>query len=339
MYLLVPSSYKQLLNRANWFKKPMARDLAFQKNVDFGFELKGEPETVLEAPPLFWGYHLPNYFASQWYYHPENRKKLFDRLAKVVELKPNYINLHCIHLWRKPLASKYVQRYVNLSDSDDYLKILDANVELVNDIKKAFPETRFTVENDSMCGYYFMEDLKKYKPATYLLAGAGWLKDLLYLKAKTNVELLVDIEHLILTLNFLNREQNYAKIPLEKLEDISEITQKLHEIYGFYIKKDMIPYAEPKVEIQDIVPQTGAKIYHLTGSIRDMKPGQQILTHEPIFPRDKVFRHHLRLVLNQKPEALLIETADSSIAGFGWLRPNELENSFSNLCEILIEEL
>ncbi|MCL5407568.1 MAG: hypothetical protein M1429_03675 [Patescibacteria group bacterium] len=77
MYLLVPGNSKQLTERALWFKNPVARRLQQEKGVEFGFELKGEPEDIKEAPPLYWGYHLPVDFATEWYYHPSRKASFF----------------------------------------------------------------------------------------------------------------------------------------------------------------------------------------------------------------------------------------------------------------------
>ena len=71
MYLFVPANPKELTDRASWFKKPVARELIRKKDVQFGFELKGDSKNIKIEPPLSWGYHLPNGFSAEWHYHPE----------------------------------------------------------------------------------------------------------------------------------------------------------------------------------------------------------------------------------------------------------------------------
>jgi len=337
MYLLAPANAVQLMNRAMWFKKPFARELAQEKGVEFGYELKGQPETITEAPDLYWGYHLPNMFATEWYYHPERRVDLLKRLSHLVKLNPQYLNFHGVHLLWQPPAEQYIHRYANYSDAEEHLKVLDSNIEFYRELKKLFPNTRITLENYPPFVFYHRDNC--YTTMTYLYTGTGRLKDMLYLKEKAGVEILLDIEHLILTLNFINRERNYADIPVKKIEELSEIDKKLYEIYGYYTKRDFIPYADGKIQLEDMVKTIGAKIYHVTGGVQDTD-GKKIITHVPIELNDQIFRQNLRLILAQKPEAILNEVADSS-TGKEWdyLRPNETEISFENLCQILLEEI
>lgn len=338
MYLLAPANPRQLQNRLMWLKAAAPRQLAQEKRVEFGFEIKGEPENITARPPLFWGYHLPDYFATEWYYHPEKRAHLMTRLKHLAALKPDYVNFHGTHLWWQPDPKEKIERYLNRSEPEEYLKILDSNIEFIKEIKKILPQTRLTLENYPLYGYYLKDD--QILPETYLYTGSGRLNDLLYLKEKTGVEILLDIEHLILTLNFLNRRKNYATVPVQKIENPSVLTKKLYDIFGFYIEKDYYPYTDREVTYKEMVAKIHAKIYHLTGSTQDVIPGVRDVTHGPIEVGDKVFREHLRAVLAQCPEAMLLETADSTVNPcFHYLRPNETELSFENLCEILLEEL
>lgn len=338
MYLLAPSNPKELNDRIKWFKHPIARRLAQEKQVEFGFELKGEPETITQAPPLFWGYHLPDYFATEWYYHPEKRAHLMTRLKNLAALKPDYVNFHGTHLWWQPDSQEKIERYLNRSEPEEYLKVLDSNIEFIKEVKKILPQARLTLENYPLYGYYRKDG--QILPETYLYTGSGRLNDLLYLQEKTDVEILLDIEHLILTLNFLNRRKNYATVPVQKIENPSVLTQKLYDIFGFYIEKDYYPYTDREVTYEEMVAKIHAKFYHLTGSTQDVISGKRDVTHGPIEKDDKVFREHLRVVLAQNPEAMLVETADSTTNPcFHYLRPNETELSFYNLCEILLAEL
>jgi hypothetical protein len=177
-----------------------------------------------------------------------------------------------------------------------------------------------------------------YLPYTYLYTGAGRFLDLLYFKQKSKVNILLDLEHLLITINFLNRRQNYAKIPVKKVQKLSEQEKKLYQIYGFYIQKGLIPYAEP-INLAKVLKKFQARFYHLSGSTQEIKNGK-ISSHGPIKKDDPVFRKHLRMILKQKPEVLVLETASSGyLKAWGYLRPNETEISFENLCEILLEEL
>ncbi|KKQ17248.1 MAG: hypothetical protein US31_C0020G0003 [Berkelbacteria bacterium GW2011_GWA1_36_9] len=342
MYLLVPANSKQLIERALWFKNPVARKLAQEKGVEFGFELKGEPETISPpaggAPPLYWGYHLPGGFASEYYYHPEKRRQLISSVSHLVSLKPNYVNLHGIHLWRQPSAKKHLNRYVNRSESAEYLKVLEANIELIKKLQAILPQ--LTLENYPITSDFRGKD-GKILPETYLFTGSGRLNDLLYLRKKTGVEILLDLEHLILTLNFLNRQKNYRHVPVNKSHKLNSDEEKIKEIFGFNIQKGQIPFANKEIILKDIVKKIGAKRYHITGSDQDVNPGKKILSHGPIEVGNKAFRKNIQLVLSQKPETILIEVANSINDTYygSHLRPNETELSFCNLCEILLEEL
>lgn len=330
MYLLAPTNSKQLVERALWFKNPIARKLHDKKGVEFGFELKGEPETVQESPSLFWGYHLPVRFATKWYYQTQVREDLISKVKAIAQLKPDYVVLHGIHLLWQPPAKEYVGRYENRSTPEGYLKVLEANIELINILKDIVP---LKIENFPLTNFY--TEAGKYLPYTYLYTGAGRLNDLFYIKEKTGVEILLDIEHLILTLNFLNRKKNYSKLPKKQNTASSDI----EEIFGFSIQKGQIPCVNKEVVLEELIRKIGAKDYHLTGSLQDVD-SDKIVAHLPIKVGDKTFRKNLRLVLAQKPETILVETANSGDNPcYSFLRPNETELSFYNLCEILLEEM
>lgn len=334
MYLLAPSGFKELSNQSKWFKKPVARKLRAEKGVEFGFELKGNPEEIKAAPPLYWGYHLPANLTAEWYYHPEKRSKIFNQLSKIAQLKPQYVNIHGVKLWWKPKAKDYIRRYENRSDTEEYLKILAAMEDFIQTAKKIF--ANLTLENTILCDYY--RDAEDILALTSYQATAGTLNDLFYLREKTGVKILLDIEHLILSLNFVNRQKNYGRLKKERFA-LTKEEAKISQIYGFKLKKGFIPYAESKIDLTAMVKKIGAKKYHLTGSTQDIL-GNRDITHGPIKVDDKVFRKNLRLVLVQKPETILIETANfNDNACYHYLRPNETELSFYNLCEILLEEL
>lgn len=330
MYLLAPANFKELGDRILWFRSPIARKLAQKKGVEFGFELKGEPETIKEAPPLFWDYHLPVRFAANWYYQPQNRRDLIEKVKKLARLKPNYVVMHGVHLLWQPPAKEYISRYKNRSQPEKYLEVLQANVKMINILKKIVP---IKIENFPLTGFYQNDD--EYLPYTYLYTGTGRLNDLLYLKEKTGVDILLDLEHLILTLNFLTRKKNYAK--LSKNKDV--ILSDTEKIFGFNIQKDQIPFANKEITLEEMIKKIGAKDYHLTGSDQDVVTGK-IVTHLPIKLNDKNFRNNLKLVIAQKPKTILLEVANShDNACYHYLRPNETELSFYVLCEILLEEL
>jgi len=335
MYLLAPVNFDRLNECARWFKKPIARKLAVKKGVGFGVELKGEPETIKKAPPFYWGYHLPDNFASQYYYHPETRRNLMSSLSHIPSFKPQYVNIHGMHLWWEPKNSRGIKKYINHSEPEEYLKILKTNIELINKLKKTLP---LTIENYPLYAYC-MKDGKRI-PDTFLLIGIGRLDDLLYLKKKTGVGILLDVEHLITTLNFLNRIQNYRDIPIEKISNLTQAEQKVKDIFGFFLRKGSFPYVEKKIDMAKMIEKVGAKRYHVTGSTQDVIFGKKIVTHGPIELEDETFRKNLRLILAQKPESILLETANSRVdSDFPYLRPNETQLSFYNLCEILLEEL
>ncbi len=335
MYLFVPANPKELTDRASWFKKPVARELIRKKDVQFGFELKGDSKNIKIEPPLSWGYHLPNGFSAEWHYHPEKRSKLLNDFQSVAALKPMYINLHGPKLWWKPKTHEYVRRYFNRSEPEEYFKVLGSAVILINELEKIFPN--LTIENTLLCDYYRDED--NFLPMTSYQLNIGTLDDLFYLRQKTGVEILLDIEHLFLTMNFLHRKKNYRDLPIEKIEKMTEDEKKLKSIFGFYLRPGLIPYADEKVNFASFFRKVKAQKYHLTGSTQDIARKKDV-THGPIEKDDQTFRKNLRLVLKQNPEVLLIETANRGINScYYYLLPNETELSFYNLCQILLEEL
>lgn len=335
MKLLAPSSSKDLIKTAQWFKNPIARRLFEEKGVEFGFELKGQPATIAVAPDLFWGYHIPTNFAEEYYYHLEKRQELLDSLKHIVKLKPNYVNVHGTKLWWKPAPNEYVQRYEMRSSTEEYFHVLESTVDLVKKLMVLFPQLTF--ENTTLLDYYHQDC--EIIPMTLFQTSIGTALDQIYICQKTGAEPLFDIEHSMIGLNFLNREKNYADLKLEKFDSNFE-EKKLVDIFGYKIKKGFIPYAEPKLKFANIMEKLKAKKYHVTGSTQDVISGKKDLNHGPIKVGDLTFRKNLRLILAQKPELILVETANKADAPcFSYLRQNETELSFYHLCQILLEEL
>lgn len=334
--LLAPANPQELADRRRWFKKPAARKLALEKRVGFGVEIKGPLENVQNAPDIYWGLHLPDMLATDWYYHPEKRSKMFKELGRMAKLKPAYAVLHGVHLLWHPPKKESINRYLDHSSSEEYFKILEANIELINELKGYFD---LKLENYPL--YFYYTKGEEFLPYTTLLTGIGRLNDLVYLRKQTGVDIMLDIEHLEIALNFLLRRRNYQEIPLKKISDLTSQEEKLKDIFGFYLKKGIIPYLDREVTVEEMITKIGAKFYHVTGSHQDVIFGKKIMAHAPIKSDDVLFRKNLRLILAQKPETILVETSSSKIAGktWSWLRPNETELSFETLCEILLEEL
>ncbi|MCL5407569.1 MAG: hypothetical protein M1429_03680 [Patescibacteria group bacterium] len=267
--------------------------------------------------------------------HPEKHHSLLAHFTKIASLKPNYINLHGPKIWWQPPAREYVQRYANRSEPKEYFKLLDSTNDLITRLKNIFPHLTF--ENTTLCDYYKKDE--RFLPQTSYQTNIGSLDDCFYIHQKTKIELLFDLEHLILNLNFLDRQKNYRDLPKEPVENQTVDEKKLKEIFGFNLQKGLIPYLDKKIESSDFLKQNKIKHYHVTGSTQDVK-GDQDITHGPIKKDDQVFRQNLRLILAQNPETILIETASSyDNACYHYLRPNETELSFYQLCEILLEEL
>lgn len=332
---MVPAGKENLVQVSTWFKNPIARRLMQEKDVEFGFEFKGPPENIQSAPDLYFGYHIPHRFASEYYYHPELREKLLSGVMHIAKLNPAYVNVHGIRLWWKPDAKEYVARYKNRADVDEFDNILNTTMDVVRKLKEIFPLV--TLENATLCDYYRAD--KAIESVTSFQPMVGTLNDLTYLKEKTNCDILIDVEHLILSTNFINRKKNYADLKVEKF-DLTPEEKEISEIYGFKLKKGYIPYSEKIINYENIIKKIGAKHYHVTGSTQDIAEDGKGLVHGPIKTGDKTFRHNLRLVLAQKPESILIEVAKKSDnACFSHLRENETEFSFYNLCQILLEEL
>jgi len=334
--LLAPTNPKELADRERWFKTTEAKQLAREKGVEFGIEMKGPLENIRQKPAIYWGLHLPEMLATEWYYNVERRQDFWRQIKRVAKFRPDYAVLHGIHLLWHPPAKEYIHRYVDTSSSGEYFKILKANIKLINELKAYFT---LKIENFPL-QFYYMAD-KEFLPYTYLATGIGRLDDLLYLKEKTGVGIMFDIEHMQILLNFLNRQGNYHDLPLKRIEELTDDEKELKTIFGFYLKKGYIPYLDPKVPLEDTLKKLKAKFYHLTGSTQDVISGKEITTHKPIKESDKTFRKNLRMVLAQKPEVLVLETASSGYGVSAWnhLRPNETEISFGNLCQILLEEL
>lgn len=337
MRLLAPANPKELTDRMRWFKTIEAKQLAAEKGVEFGIEMKGPLENIREAPSIYWGLHLPDMLATEWYYHPERRQELLSLISHISSLKPNYAVLHGVHLLWQPPAKEYVHRYVDTSSAEEYFKILDVNIELINRLKNFFD---LKIENFPLY-FYYMKDKDEYLPYTFLCTGIGRLDDLVYLKKKTGVDIMFDIEHMQTTLNLLLRKRNYRHLPVKKIKNLSEKELNLKDIFGFYLKKGYIPYLDKEITLAEMIDKLKPKYFHVTGSVQDIISGRRILTHAPIKVDDKTFRKNIKAVLRQKPKAILVETASAGIGGNAWdyLRPNETELSFRNLCRILLEEM
>lgn len=337
MKLLAPSTPEEFINRVGWFKKPFARRLLQEKGVEFGFELKGPSEKIVEAPPLFWGVHLPINLASKWYHFPNHREKIFRELERLAKLKPDYAVLHGINLYRQPESKKFPDRYLNSTEPGEYLKILEANIEFISQVKKILP---LRIENTLLADFYIENEEYKIAPLTHFHSQVQVLDDLLYISKKTNAEILLDLEHLILTASFLNRQKNYQKLPVNRIENPTSDEKRINEIFGFWLEKDSYPYIDEKIDIDQKIKKYQAKFYHLTGSTQDVIFNKRVLSHGPIELGDMTFRKNLRMILAKKPEVLVLEVANSTVnSAWNWLRPNETEISFENLCQILLEEL
>ncbi len=335
LHLLAPANPKELRDRALWFKKPAARKLA-GKGIEFGFELKGPLEKIEKAPSLYWGLHLPDMLATDWFYHPESRQTMIHQIERMAKLKPAYAVLHGIHLLWHPPAKESINRYIDHSSSEEYFKILAANIELINLLKKYFS---LKLENYPL--YFYYKKGEEFLPYTSLLTGIGRLNDLVYIQQKTGIGIMFDLEHMIITLNFLCRKRNYRHLPVKKIEYLNPQEKKLHDIFGFNLKKGYIPNLDREVTIKEMINKIQPKYFHVTGSKQDVVFGKKVTAHAPIEIGDQTFRKNLRLILAEKPEAILVETSNSSFWGKTWshLRPNETEISFNHLCEILLEEL
>ena len=339
MRLLAPANPKELVDRSRWFETPEAKKLAQGKGVEFGVEIKGPLKNIQKAMDCFWGIHFPDHLATEWYYnakHPELRSSIMRELVRVAKLKPNYAVIHGIHLIWHPPAKESVRRFIDRGTSLEYFKILDANIMLINEIKSLF---NLKLENYPLYFYYLQDE--GYQPYTFLSTGIGRLDDLVYVKEKTGVEIMFDIEHMLITLNLLQRKRNYANLPVKKIEELTPEEQKLKEIFGFNLKKGYIPYLDKEITLSEMIKKVGAKYYHVTGGVQDVITGKRVAAHAPIKLDDKFFRKNLRLVLAQKPEVMLVETSNSTLEPktFPHLKKNETEISFRNLCRILLEEL
>lgn len=335
MYLLAPANPGELTKKSLWFKKTGARGLAAKFNIDFGFEIKPPLDELKEAPPLFWGAHLPDYLATNWYYHPEKREEILHEATLIARLNPDYVVMHLGHFLWEPPRKEYVARYFNRTSPGEYFKLYQANLELVKRLKNYFP---LKVENYPLYGYYMEGD--DYLPSTYLMTGIGRLNDWFKFTKEAGVGRVFDVEHMILTLNFLQREKNYADLTIEEPEIETLADKKIKDLFGFSLKKGYVPYISKKLTLKNLIKKAGTKYFHLTGSVQDVDHDKKHLTHGPIDKKDKTFRKNLRLILAEKPEVIVAEIANS-LSGKFWhdLRPNEDEISFENLCEILLEEL
>lgn len=334
MYLLAPANSKEVAERLSWFRKPSALELS-KKGIKFGLEIKEPLSYLKKAPDCYFGIHLPYEFATKWYYQPKRRKVMLKQVKKLGKLKPNYLVLHGIRIAFEPPARDYVHRYVATASGNEYLKLVRGYIKLVKELNKIAP---VKIENLPLTTPYFKDG--KYLPYTHLYSGTNRLNDLNYIKQKTGAGIILDTEHLATVLNFLNRQKNYQGLPVEKIEKPTLEDKHAQKIFGFYLKKYFIPYTDKKIKLEDFIKKLKAKHYHVTGSFQDVIPGKRIASHGPISQDNKTFCQVLHMILAQKPEAMLFETANSTI-GKTWkhLRKNETEISFDNLCRILLEEL
>lgn len=346
MKVFVSTGVKDIAEKAKWFERPVCDQLR-KVGIEFGFEIKDSPKG-LENLSYPYGIHLPYHLASEWR-DPLKKENVLQKIENVADLepKPLYAVLHGIRIsrertdYRKPPTEKE-EKFISSLGAEDYLTAAE---ELINFIKYLMSLGIPVVLETVYFTNYAQEDgvaLAK----TFLLLRVGALgKDVQKIMKETGCGSVVDWEHLFFALNFAKRRFNYANLPNEIPENISQQEKRLIEEFGVFVSKNRIPVIPEanNLSFEKEVEKIGAKIFHVCGTYRGRFiefDKEKVTSHCPIYLDDLSFRKYLGIALRENPEILTLEVArPMDNPCYGDRPPNVQEESFENFCQILIEEL
>lgn len=361
-------SRSEIIARQDWLQE--FKD----SNLDLGFEIRGIFQNfnpaILNGLP--YGIHAPNNILTQLRIAElaDNQKFVNDFWQQIgqwtqLDPAPEYILFHGAELGEIPPIND--QRFEYPVKPEEMLKLATWHEALFNQMKEK-GVNRPVLENINLLKYY------DYLPITYVIARFGVYQDLVKFKAKTGCEVAIDFEHLLTTVQTLNRES----VELEAIEKplFAKVNSSLHflEHFGFLAKQGQIPQAHPDFPItwEGVVSKIRPMICHLTGisagHVIELDPGSSDTfyhhdirqrfgekiwqlarnwrrgDHAPLKRNDRFFQKMLRQVLSvaENPEelTLVLETQRSKELfpdTHYWSQPDALQFSLHELKFILQE--
>lgn len=346
MKIFIPSGIQEIELKSEWLLSDSVAVKTLKKfGVEFGFEIKGSTQGLENAEMKFpFGIHLPADTTTAWQ-DCENRKPILDRLRMLAKIKqkPLYANLHgTAASWAINTKTDGNERFVSGGGALNYLLSFNELFGIITRLQDS--GIRIALENTPFVDYIEID--KVTQPITFLNFKVGTLSsDLLLMKEKTGCEIIFDLEHMAFFLNFAGRKFHYAGLPKKIPENLSKEEKLLLEQIGIFLRTGFVPVLKDKTTLELEIRKTGAKIYHLCGT-SDGKwleyQNSLVLGHQPIKIDDETFRQYLRVVLEQKPEILVLEAAgsdDNPCWNFRQPRAVVQRESLENFCQILAEEL
>ena len=335
MLVFLPATFQETKEKAKWFDKPIVKKIS--SKVGFGFEIKKpslEGLKIYGEPPLPYGIH----FHSNLSMEPQ---RFDDQVEAARKLKPVYTILHGMEVYPCPPRENEF-KFLSSVGAIEYRKTFEQFVDFAKRLKKIVG-LPIVVENTPIADLVFK--MGDYQPKLYFDLRIGtFSKDLLAAKEGIGCKIVLDIEHLGLSLNYIKRKFQYSRLPKMVLGEMTFSEEKTLDQYGLFLKKGF-PLAVPRqLTLEGEIKDIGAKIYHLSGCRKTVgyieAVKDKIVTHAPIHLNDKKFRQFLRIILRQKPEILVLEVAGPQDNACWAYRPRDVqEKSFENLCKMLDEEM
>lgn len=333
--VFLPASVGEVKEKAKLFKK--------HSHIGFGFEIKGSYrrlETFLPEGIPF-GIHLPSDFMDEWGVQKEEKKEFLKGIAFLTP-PPRYVVVHggSVH---KPKPED--RGYLTAAGMEEYRLAVEEFTKMAEYCQQC--RIPIYLENTAFTDLTLKDGV--FLPETHLNLRIGnFSSNLLKIKEKARCGLVLDVEHLGHAINFIQRKENYSDLPKwqELLpKQLSSDKNNFLREYGLLFQNRMPVIPIPggidlMEEIRKIGVQT--KIYHLTGGYGECKRRYvevaegRVVSHSPIDRRSEFFNKILNVVMEQKPEVLVVETATSKDnVCWAYLQKNSLERSFEELCSLL----
>jgi len=335
LLVFLPASFQETKEKAKWFNKPIAKKIS--SRAGFGFEIK-EPSSdglrIFGEPPLPYGIHFHGDLSME-------PQRFDDQVEAARRLKPVYTILHGMKAYPCPPRENEF-KFLSGVGAIEYRKTFEQFVDFAKRLKKMVG-LPIVVENTPITDLVFK--MGAYQPKLYFDLRIGtFSKDLLAVQEGIGCKIVLDIEHLGLSLNYIKRKFQYSRLPKIVLGEVTFLEEKILEQYGLFLKKGFPLVVPRRLTLEGEIKDAGAKIYHLSGCrkrigyIEAVK--DKIVIHAPIHLNDKKFRQLLRIILDQKPEILVLEVGGPGDNACWAYRSRDVqEKSFENLCRILDEEM
>jgi len=200
------------------------------------------------------------------------------------------------------------------------------------------------LENVALTNFAFVSGV--WKPETYLDLRVGSLAyDMLEVKRRTGCGLVVDLEHLSFSLNFILGTGNYSGLceHSSSPKRLSGSEKKLKECCGFFLRPGWMPAVFNQTDLFGELAKIGGTVYHIAGFSPEFGTWQEIVSgkiasHASIRANDGALRKFLKMEMLINPELILVpEVAGSENPCWADRPPNAQETSFENLCEMVCQ--